>query len=130
MPESLKRYGPVIISALVFVALALRNAMEDDAFTLEDRYVLGIAFVNAIVTYIVPNLTGSIASMAKALTNAALVALAFFVKAQTGDGEISMAEWIDGIVLALGAAGVLVTMGPVWNATNTLRTGPAGSTTR
>lgn len=124
MPETVKRYGPFIVSALVFVALAFRNVTEDGAFTLEDKYVLAIAAVNAVVTYIVPNLSGSVAGIAKVWTNVALVGLAFFVKAQTGDGDITMAEWIDGVVLMLGAVGVIVTLGPVHNASNVRGTGP------
>lgn len=118
MPEALKRYGPTIMSALVFLILAFREVIQDQGISLEDRYVLGIAFVNMLVMYLVPNLTGSIAQYAKAITNAALVGLAFFVKAQTGDGEISTTEIIDGAVLILGALGVAITVGPVWNASN------------
>lgn len=114
--DKFKQYGPVIVSTLVFVVLALREVIEDGGISLEDRYVLGIAFVNAVVTYVVPNLTGTIARHAKTITNGALVGLAFFVKAQTGDGGISTAEWIDGIVLILGTLGVLITVGPRWHA--------------
>jgi hypothetical protein len=125
MLETLKRYGPVIASSLVFVVLAFREVIQDGAISLEDRYVLAIAFVNAVVTYVVPNIQGGIARVAKLLTHAALVALAFYLKAQTGDGQVSTTEWIDGAVLILGALGVAVTVGPVWNASHMAGTGPA-----
>lgn len=110
------KYGPMVISILVAAVLAFRNAFDDNVFSLEDRYVVAIAVVNAVVTILVPNLSEGINRFLKPLTHAALVALAFFVKAQTGDGLISVNEWIDGIVLAVGALGVIYTVGPVWNA--------------
>lgn len=116
--DRFKQYGPVIVSTLVFVVLAFRDLLEANGgkFSVEDRYVLGIAFVNAVVTYVVPNLTGTIARYAKTITNAMLVGLAFFVKAQVGDGQLSTTEIIDGAVLILGTLGVLVTVGPRWHA--------------
>jgi hypothetical protein len=114
--DRFRQYGPVIVSTLVFVVLALREVIQDGGISLEDRYVLAIAAVNAVVTFVVPNLTGTIARHAKTITNAALVGLAFFVKAQTGDGESSTTEIIDGVVLVLGTLGVLITVGPRWHA--------------
>lgn len=108
-----KAYFPLIASVFVAGFLALRNALDDSAFTLEDRYVVAIAVVNALVTFIVPNLTGSIARYAKKITNVVLVLLAFYVKAQTGDGIISGTEWLDSIVLAAGALGVVIIGGPI-----------------
>lgn len=117
MPPFFKKWGPLVISTAVFVILAIKDVIADNSVSVEDRYVVGIALVNAIVTFVVPNLAlDGISRYVKPITHAALVALAFFVKAQTGDGIISNTEWIDGLVLALGALGVVVTVGPVWSA--------------
>lgn len=125
--SAFKRYGPIVAAIGMVVLLSVRNLVSDGDFTLEDRYVMAIAVVNAILTYVVPNLKGSIASIGKLVVNAALVGLAFYLKAQTGDGQISMAEWMDGIILVAGALGVAITTGPVWTARE-LTTGRASTT--
>lgn len=114
LPPALQKWGPSIVSALVLIVIAFRDLIADNSFSLTDKYALGIAVVNAVVTWLVPNMAAGVARYVKPITHAALVALAFFLKAQTGDGTIDVTEWIDGLVLVLGALGVAITVGPVW----------------
>lgn len=114
MPPFLKMWGPSIASALVVIVIGFRDLISDNTFSLADKYALGIAVVNAIVTWIAPNLNAGIARFVKPISHAMLVGLAFFLKAQTGDGVVNITEWIDGLVLVCGALGVIITVGPVW----------------
>lgn len=114
MPPFLKVWGPSIASALVVIVIGFRDLIADNGFSLADKYALAIAIVNAVITWLAPNFSEGVARFVKPISHAALVGLAFFLKAQTGDGTINITEWIDGLVLVLGALGVIITVGPVW----------------
>lgn len=114
MPPFLKVWGPSIASALVVIVIGFRDLIADNGFSLADKYALAIAIVNAIITWLAPNFSAGVARFVKPISHATLVGLAFFLKAQTGDGTINITEWIDGLVLVLGALGVIITVGPVW----------------
>lgn len=111
--RGLQRYFPTLAASALVVFLAFRNLLTDGGFSLEDRYVLGAAVANAILSWWVPNMSGSVAKYSKLVCNAALIGLAFFLKAQTGDGVISPTEWMDGVALLAAALGVAILPGPV-----------------
>lgn len=123
--DAVKRWGPAVISTLVLVIIGFRDLIADGTFDLTDKYAFAIAFVNAVLTWLVPNLTEGVSRYVKPITHAALVGLAFFLKAHTGDGAINPVEWIDGLVLMLGALGIVVTVGPRWRATEAEPAGTA-----
>jgi peptidoglycan/LPS O-acetylase OafA/YrhL len=96
--------------AILYVALAavtvLVTALTDNHVSVEELLNLAIVLLGAIVTYLVPNLDEGVRRYAKGIVaclTAALVALASFLT-----GGVTLSEWMQVVVAALAAVGVVI----------------------
>lgn len=97
-------------------ALIVPLVTDDHQLNTLEWFNLGLGIVGAISTYVVPNLDTTVGRYAKQVV-AGLVAALTLLPTLTADG-VTFGEWLQVIVIALGAAGVIALPGPVWtNAT-------------
>lgn len=97
-------------------ALVVPLLTTDHALSPVEWINFGIAVLAAISTYVIPNLDITVARYAKQIV-AGLLAVLTIVPDLIGSG-FTLSEWLQVLVVFLGAAGVIALPGPVWtNAT-------------
>ncbi len=102
-----RNYGKAVPLFLGAVILALRQVTDDGAVSGSGEWLLLIgAFVAAVSTYVVPNLTEGAGKYAKIVTYAAtavVTALGTLLP-----GGLTAQDWIDLVIVAATALGVVV----------------------
>lgn len=101
MTKALKQYLPFFGMVLVAVLQAAQIALEDNAVSTDEVFVLALAFLGAVTTYVVPRLPGRLQWLKTAV--AAVVAVVTALSTAYVGG-ISSQEIIN---IALAVAGVL-----------------------
>jgi hypothetical protein len=99
-------YAKSILLVIASAVTILVAALSDNVVTVPELINVGIAIVTAVGVYFVPNLEAGVARYFKfivALLGAALTALASFVS----DG-VTAAEWLQILLSALAAIGVVI----------------------
>lgn len=117
------KYSKAIVAILTAAATVLATAITDNFVTLDERFGIVLAIVNAIAVYLVPNLSAGVGRYAKlivALVGTGLqAALPLIV-----DGTFPPSAWLLVLVAALGAVSVGIvpnqvpTLAPVRTITN------------
>jgi hypothetical protein len=106
----------IAMSLGAIFALVLPLVTTDHALSPVEWINFGIAVLAVISTYVIPNLDITIARYAKQII-AGLLAVLTLVPDLIGTG-FTLSEWLQVLVVFLGAAGVIALPGPIWtNAT-------------
>lgn len=99
------KYAKAIVAILTAGATVLATAITDNFVTLDERFGIALAIVNAVAVYLVPNLSAGVGRYAKlivALVGTGLqAALPLIV-----DGTFPPSAWLLVLVAALGAVSV------------------------
>lgn len=103
MLKALKQYLPFFGMVLVAVLQAAQIALEDNAVSADDVFVLALAFLGAVTTYVVPRLPGALQWLKTAV--AAVVAVVTALSTAYVGG-VSMQELVNIALAVLGTAGV------------------------
>lgn len=99
-------YMKSVFAALGAVLVVAASALTDNHVNADEAVAIGIAVVNAVTTYIIPNLSAGSAEFAKTVT-AGLLAVLTGLTGWLVDG-MSGADWIN-LVIAFGtAAGIFL----------------------
>lgn len=93
-------------------ALVVPLVSTDHALSPVEWLIFGTAVLQAISTYLVPNLDVTIARYAKQII-AGLLAVFTLVPDLFGNG-FTLSEWLQVLFVFLGAVGVIALPGPVW----------------
>ena len=105
----LKSIAPFLGVVLLAVLQALQAAYSDGIVSLVEALNLGIVLGAAVVTYVIPNVDGSIAKWLKPLVTAATAGVLVLVNALQDTG-VTEQTWV---MVAIQVIGAVVVVAPV-----------------
>ena len=99
------RYAKAIVAILTAGATVLATALTDNFVTVDERFGIALAIVNAIAVYFVPNLSAGVGRYAKMIVAFVGTGLQALIPLLDGGG-IPATTWLLVLVAALGAVSV------------------------
>lgn len=109
MNPDIKQVLPLLGAVLLAVLQALQAAYSDGAVSLVEALNLGIVLGGAVVTYVIPNVSGSVAGWLKPLITAATAGVLVLVNALQ-DAGVTEQTWV---MVAIQVIGAVVVVAPV-----------------
>jgi small-conductance mechanosensitive channel len=110
--------GKPIVTVFTAVVMALIGFLDDHVISSMEWLLITIVALNAITVYITPNLNAGVAKYTKAIiqfASAAVGALILF-----WSNGVDLSEWLQVLVAALGAIGVVVPTAPQYSISRTV----------
>jgi hypothetical protein len=108
------------LAVVATVVQALIGALSDGGVSGLEAILIGIAFVNAVIVVVVPNLSEGAAKYAKGITAGVMAALTL-ASTLFADGALSSQDWLQIGVAVLAALGILGVGAPQWQVTGVAR---------
>jgi hypothetical protein len=98
-------YAKAIVAILTAVLTVLAAALTDGVVVLDERLGIGLALVNAMAVYLVPNLPSGVGRYAKAIVAVFGTALQAAIPLIV-NGTLPASSWLMVLIAALGALSV------------------------
>lgn len=98
-------YSKAIVAILTAALTVLAAALTDGVVVLDERFGIGLALVNALAVYLVPNLPAGVGRYAKAIVAVVGTALQAAIPLIV-NGTLPASSWLLVLIAALGALSV------------------------
>jgi hypothetical protein len=109
-------YAKAVFAVLGAVLVVVSSALTDNIVNLDERVAIAVALVNAVTTYVIPNLSSGVARHAKSIA-AGLLAVLAGLTGWMVDG-MSYADWVNLVIAFATAAGIFLAPAPKHAASN------------
>jgi drug/metabolite transporter (DMT)-like permease len=108
----MKLYGKFVVQVLATALVALIAALQDDRVDAAEWINVVLAALTAVAVLGAGNTTEGVWRYTKVIVASAGAGLTLLASFVSDGGVVTVSEWLQVLVAALGAAGVLVVKGP------------------